>query len=254
MTETISQEQLQAICDVLGDTTTGLTKSEIDLVLRQCKITVIDAGGRHNGLTYTFGLSKRKWLHNCLVHEYNQSHNFSKIYAFIENALNPVRYTTENKRVQFEKLREEINKVLLLIGCEVQSDGKLHKVVKATTLDEVDRRVNSLKKQFYHRAIHSEVVKYCKKDYLRKDYYDTVFEAAKGVAQRIKDMTELQTDGSALFQTAFSTKAPYLLMNGLTNQNEISEHNGLRELLEAIFHLVFSKYSGLLLQLYRTKV
>lgn len=48
-------------------------------------------------------------------------------------------------------------------------------VVQAKTLDEVDRRVNSLQRQFYNRAIHSEVQKYSIKDYLQKDYYDAVF-------------------------------------------------------------------------------
>lgn len=234
----INQEQLQAICEVLGETNSGLSKTELTTILGQSGIEAVDDGRRSDGITYTTGLNKRNWLYNCLANEINKSRNFTKIYAFIESALNPVRYTAENKRVIFTNLLEGVNKILMLIGLEVQPSGKLQQITKATTLDEVDRRVNSLKKHLYNRAIHSEVTKYCISDYLRKDYYDTVFEAAKGVAQRVRDITGLQMDGGKLFQTAFSTKDPHIFLNQMQTDSEISEHNGLRELLEAIFHLV----------------
>ena len=52
--------------------------------------------------------------------------------------------------------------------------------------------------------------KYCIKDYLQKDYYDAVFEAAKGLAQRVRYISGLTIDGGTLFQTAFSKNDPYL--------------------------------------------
>ncbi|MDR1839413.1 MAG: TIGR02391 family protein [Treponema sp.] len=234
----ISQEQLQAICNILADTNTGLTKTELTTVLRQVEIETVDDGYKNNGFFYTTGQNKRTWLYNCFVKEINKSHNFTKIYVFIESALNPARYTSNNKRAMFIDLLENVNKVLMLVGLEIQPSGKLQKVVKATTLDEVDRRVKSLKDHLYKRSIHVEVTKYCSSDYLRKDYYDTVFEAAKGVAQRVRDISGLDLDGSKLFQMAFSTKDPYIFLNGLQTDTEISEHNGLKELLEAIFHLI----------------
>jgi uncharacterized protein (TIGR02391 family) len=234
----ISQEQLKAFCDIVAETNTGLTKSEMSLVLGQSGITTVDDGKRSNGFTYTIGLNKRDWLYNCLVNEINQTRSWAKVYVFIESAFNPARYTTDGKRVQFESMRESVNKVLLLAGIEIQPTGKLQPVVRATTLDEVDRRVNSLNRHLYNRAIHPEVKKYCIGDYLRKDYYDAVFEAAKGVAQRVRDITGLQSDGSGLFQTAFAVKNPYIFINKLQTESEVSEHNGLKELLEAIFHLI----------------
>jgi uncharacterized protein (TIGR02391 family) len=233
----ITQEYLKAICDVIAETSTGLTKRELIMVLGQSGIANVDDGYRSNGITYS-SLNKRDWLYNCLASEVNQSQSYTKIFKFIESVLNPARYTVNEKRAQFDFLRESVNKILLLLGLEVQQTGKLQQVVKASTLDEVDRRVNSLNKQLYNRAIHEEVRKYCINDYLRKDYYDAVFEAAKGLAQRVRDISGLQADGSGLFQTAFATKAPYIFMNKLQTDNEISEHNGLKELLEAIFHLV----------------
>jgi uncharacterized protein (TIGR02391 family) len=223
----INQEHLQAICDILAETSTGLTKTELKTALGQCGIEAVDDG-----------YNKRTWLYNCLANELNKSDSLTKLYTFIESVLNPVRYTTDNKRAKFVNLHEGVNKVLMLVGLEVQQSGKLQHIVKATTLDEVDRRVNSLKRHLYNRAIHAEVTKYCISDYLREDYYDAVFEATKGLAQRVRDMSDLQSDGSKLFQTALSTQCPYIAMNKLQTDTEKSEHNGFRELLEAIFHLM----------------
>ena len=149
-----------------------------------------------------------------------------------------ITITSEEIRGKYEYLLEGVNKALLLAGMEVTKAGNLVEVIQAKTLDEVDRRVNSLKKQLYNRAIHSEVQKYCIDDYLRKDYYDAVFEAAKGLAERVRQITGLTTDGGTLFQTAFSKNDPYLFFNELKTDSEKSEFTGLKELLEAIFHLV----------------
>lgn len=238
VSKTLSEQHLQALCDVIADTNQGLTKTEITNLLNQCKVELVEDGHSNNGYIYTVGLSKSKWLYNCFVKEINNKQSFENIYMFIEKAMDPVSYTSEKKRDKFDFLFEELNKVLLLSGLSVTKEGKLTLAVKAKTLDEVDRRVNSLKKHLYNRAIHPEVTKYCIKDYLRKDYYDAVFEAAKGLAERIRTITGLTTDGGALFQKAFSKNDPYIFFNGLSTASEISEFVGLKELLEAIFHLV----------------
>ncbi|MDR0948673.1 MAG: hypothetical protein LBM69_04055, partial [Lachnospiraceae bacterium] len=140
----MSQEQLNAICDVLAHTNEGLTKTELTMKLGQCAIPKVDDGDHINGITYQIGLNKREWLYRCLVSEVNKSQSMEKIYAFVESALNPVNYTTEGKRTQYTHLLEETNKILLLIGLQVQGNGKIQRASKAETLDEVDRRVNSI--------------------------------------------------------------------------------------------------------------
>lgn len=238
MNQIQNEQQLKAICNILADTNNGLTKTELANHLNQCKIELVDDGYKNNGFTYNIGLNKRNWLYNCFVTEINKTKSLEKVYKFIENALNPINYTTEEKREKYIYLFEEINRVLLLIGLKVQKDGKLKEVIKAKTLDEADRRVNSLKQKLYQRAIHEEVKKYCVKDYLQKDYYDAIFEASKGLAERVREITSLTLDGGKLFQTAFARNDPYIFFNSLRTDNEISEFTGLRELLEAIFHLV----------------
>ncbi|WP_404996816.1 TIGR02391 family protein [Caldifermentibacillus hisashii] len=238
VSKALNEQQLKAICSVLADTNEGLTKKEISNILLQCKIKLVDDGYSRNDYSYTIGLNKRDWLYNCFVNEINKSESFEKIFLFIEKAMDPVLYTNEGKRKKYNYLFEELNKVLILFGLSLTKEGKLGYTEKAKTLDEVDRRVNSLKKHLYNRAIHHEVTKYCIKDYLRKDYYDTVFEAAKGLAERVRTITGLSDDGVELFQTAFSTKDPYIFFNKLSTKSEVSEFNGLKKLLEAIFQLV----------------
>jgi len=234
----LNEQQLKAICDVLGDTSRGLSKTELTRLLTQCLITLIDDGKSSNGFTYTIGSNKRDWLYNCFANEINTHQTFEKIYSFIERALSPVSYTNEASRDKYNFLLEETNKVLLLFGLSMTKEGRLTEVVEAKTLDEVDRRVNNLRRLLYNRAIHHEVEKYCIKDYLRKDYYDAVFEASKGLAERVRQITGLSADGSALFQKAFAKNDPYIFFNALKTDSDINEFTGLKELLESIFHLV----------------
>ena len=234
----LDEQQLKAMCDILAETSLGYTKTELTRLLQQSKITVLSDGKVSNGYTYQLGLNKRDWLYNCLAAEINNSHSFVRIYTFLEKALNPVAFTDEKSRDKYSYLLEGVNKVLLLAGLEVTKEGKLIEVIQAKTLDEVDRRVNSLQRQLYNRAIHSEVQKYCIKDYLQKDYYDAVFEAAKGLAERVRQITGLTSDGGILFQTAFAKNDPYLFFNSMQTDSEKSEFTGLKELMEAIFHLV----------------
>ncbi len=234
----LDEQQIKAVCDVLAETSLGYTKTELTKLLQQSKIIIVSDGKVSKGYTYQIGLNKRDWLYNCLVSEINNSHSFIRIYAFLEKALNPVAFTDEKNRDKYNYLLEGVNKALLLAGLKITKEGKLIEVIQAKTLDEVDRRVNSLRRQLYNRAIHGEVEKYCIKDFLQKDYYDAVFEATKGLAERVRKMSGLTTDGGALFQTAFSKNDPYLFFNSMQTDSERSEFTGLKELLESIFHLI----------------
>ena len=220
----------------MAHTSEGLTKSELTTLLGQCGICSVDDGSSRNQLGYTIGLNKRDWLYNCLVAEINKSKSFSRVFSFLQAALNPASYTSVDSRQKYRYLLEETNKILLFAGLSIDQSGRLVAVSQAETLTEVDQRVNHLKKALYDRAIHSEVQKYCIEDYLRADYYDAVFEAAKGLAER--QISGLTTDGGILFQTALSKNDPYIFFNAMKTDSERSEFTGLKELLEAIFHLV----------------
>jgi len=90
ISKTLNQQQLKAICDVLADTSRGLTKTELSILLQQSQIQLVEDGHSSNGYTYTMGLNKRDWLHNCFANEINAHPSFDRIYMFIQGALNPV--------------------------------------------------------------------------------------------------------------------------------------------------------------------
>ena len=233
-----TEQNLHNISAIIADTNRGLTKSELERHLRESRITLVSDESYNNGIYYKVGLNKRDWLYNCLANEINTTYSFNKVVKFIEIVMNPNNYTKLEKREKYQFILEELNKILLLLGYEIDSSGKLTEIVKANNLDEVDRRVNSLKKKLYDRNIHSEVTKYCINDYLREDYFDTVFEATKGLAERVREISGLNSDGNELFQNAFATKEPYIILNMLATESEKNEYNGLKELLIALFHLV----------------
>lgn len=53
------------------------------------------------------------------------------------------------------------------------------------------------------------------------------------MAERVREIAGLKSDGSELFQMAFATKGPKLITD-----SEKNEYNGLKELLIALVHLV----------------
>ena len=238
MVRMFSESDLRNISGIIADTSSGLTKSELKRYLEKCRREVLSDGSSKYQWGYVIGLNKRDWLYNCFANEVNKNHSVEKIVKFIENAMNPINYTKMKERERYNYILDELNKVLILIGYEIDSSGKLINVQKAETLDEADRRVNALKQKLYYRNIHEEVKKYCIKEYLRKDYYDTVFEATKGLAERVREITGLMEDGSGLFDKAFSSKNPYIVFNKLATESEKNEFNGLKELLNSLCHLV----------------
>ena len=232
----MTEESLREICKILSFDTHKI----IDHRLEQCRITNKGIPSISNGLTYTSGTNKIDKLYNSFAEEFNKTKSFDKVYQYIEKTVAPESFTQENQRENYNNLIESLNKILILNGKLINLSGKIEDTVKAKTLDEVDRRVDSLAKKLYERKIHVEVQKYCRKDLLRKNYFEAVFEAAKGMAERVRTLTGLTTDGTELFQTAFNKDAnkTYLFFNTLTTDSEQNEQNGLKELMNSIFHLV----------------
>jgi uncharacterized protein (TIGR02391 family) len=65
-----------------------------------------------------------------------------------------------------------------------------------------------------------------------------VFEATKGLAQRLRDMSGIQADGAMLVDRTFSVDSPLLVMNTLQSETEKSEHKGFAALLKGCFAAV----------------
>ncbi len=155
------------------------------------------------------------------------------IMAFIQHYLAPARYV--GKADQFNALLTELNTILAFSGMAYGQDGQFRQIAQATTIDEAERRANTLRSKFQGRAIHSEVLKYCKAELLQENYFHAVFEASKGLAQRIRDISGVQLDGAALVDKVFSVDRPILAFSSLQTETEKSEHKGFAMLLKGCF-------------------
>lgn len=216
------KEILQKICDILGDTATGLTGSEIGQLLRDCNIDDPSPG-----------ITKRHRLFEALSRCQERDRCGNNVVAFIYKAMSPVRYV-ENREL-FEERRDRLNKVLAFAGFTLRENGKFQRVEKASTLSEVQERANRLREELRTRKIHPDVLRFCRAELLHDNYFHAVFEAAKSVADKIREKTGLTGDGARLVDEAFGGEKPILAFNTLRTEVERSEHTGLMNLIKGLF-------------------
>lgn len=218
------QVHLQRLCDTLADTITGLTGSEIGQLLSQLRIG--------DGISST----KRHRLFEALSIRQEQDRCGNSVAAFIQAAMNPVRYT--DAADHFESKRNELNQILAFSGYELGEDGKLRPNEPATTLTEAAERAGRLKAELRRRGVHSDVLSFCRSELIERNYFHAVFEATKSVADKIRNKAGLLSDGARLVDEAFGLAGsgiPLLAFNSLQTEPERSEHTGLMNLMKGMF-------------------
>lgn len=160
----------------------------------------------------------------------------NRVVDFIRAFLTPARFVGRSE--EFERRRQELNMILAFSGLEYGADGQFHRVTAAQTLDEAEKRVRTIRAKFQGRRIHHEVLKYCRTELLQDNYFHAVFEATKGLAQRLRDLSGVHADGAALVDQIFSIERPLLVMSTLQTETEKSEHKGFAALLKGCFAAV----------------
>lgn len=207
-------QKMEAACSVLADTERGLTGSEIGYLLQDCKLTDVSPN-----------MTKWKRLFNALVEAQNKYRVGNHLIMFINRALDPVKYARDKDK--FEWRRNELNVVLSFSGFSVREDGKVIHTNKETTLKGARVRAGALRSKLEDRRAHYEIFKYCKAELLEENYFHAVLEAIKGVANRIRELSGLTSDGAELVNKAFSVKAPLLAINDLSTETEQMSKKGL---------------------------
>lgn len=216
---------LREVCDVLGDTDSGLTGREIGELLSQCSID--DPNPTE---------TKRHRLFGALERQQRRDGCGNNIIDFVLVAMNPVRYLRD--RELFEDRRLELNQVLAFSGLSLGEDGQIKKVAASRTISEAQERASRLQRELTNRKVHLDVLRYCRAELLQDNYFHAVFEATKSVAEKIRDKSGLRWDGSRLVDEAFGFADrgyPVLAFNSLQTETEKSEHRGLMNLLKGLF-------------------
>jgi uncharacterized protein (TIGR02391 family) len=216
---------LEAVCAVLGDTSTGLTGSEIARLLSQVGID-----------DPVPTMTKRHRLFAALAQRQRADRCANNVLAFLKEAMTPVRYV--GAQGLFEQRRDDLNRCLAFCGLVLRDDGSFAQVSQARTLPEADQRATRLRSTLVGRDVHGDVLRFCRAELLQDNYFHAVFEAAKSVAQKIREKSGLDGDGSQLVDEAFGIPGsglPFLAFNSLRTDTELSEHRGLMNLLKGLF-------------------
>ena len=122
------------------------------------------------------------------------------------------------------------------IGYELGENGKFHEIQASTTISEAHRRANELLFTLKTRNAHSEIFKYCTAELVDKNYFHAVFEACKGLFERIRTMSQIDKDGTKLVQHVFGGE-PVLAINGYQNKQEVDEQKGFQSILEGLCNM-----------------
>jgi len=221
----LTATMLESICRILADTDNGLSGTEIARILQQENIQDISPG-----------ITKWKRLYDALANCQSKLQSNKGTIRFIQVALSPILYIGKEEVFQFR--RHEINKRLSMIGLELTESGKYRLVEKTSTISEAEQRASKLKYILEVRKTHETVLLYCKSELLVDNYFHSVFEATKSIADRIRNMTGLYADGNALVDIAFSTSTPLVKINFLRTDTDRSEHIGLSNLIKGIFGVI----------------
>jgi uncharacterized protein (TIGR02391 family) len=214
---------VERICEVLGDTESGLTGSEIGKYLSQSRIP--------DGVTST----KRVRLYEALSAKQEKDQCGNSIIVFLHVVMDPVIHTSSADWL--ERKRAELNKVLAFIGIRVGDDGKCRFVKAATTLAQAEQRAEKLQRLLADRGVHQDVLRFCQARLMQDNYFHAVLEATKSLAQKIRDRTGLVEDGSSLVDKAFGfrNQIPFLAFSRLERDSQQSEQFGLMNLMRGIF-------------------
>lgn len=176
--EAFSETHLERICEVLGDTSSGLAGSEIGRILRDLNI--------HDPQPT---MTKRHRLYDALLTRQRRDKCGNAVAALICRAMDPVRYTGSPE--YFESKRQELNQVLAFSGYSLGEDGNLKRQTAARTLTEAEERAGRLKGELRRRGVHAGVLAFCRSELLQQNYFHAVFEATKSVADKIRTKSGL---------------------------------------------------------------
>ncbi|OYX23814.1 MAG: TIGR02391 family protein [Flavobacteriales bacterium 32-35-8] len=213
---------IEGISQILGDTNSGLSGGEIGKFLQESGIYDTDPG-----------ITKWKRLYNAFVNYQNKSKISNNILKFINKSMSPARFVGKNEK--FEDLRFELNKRLSFIGLELQSNGIFKPTNSTSTISEAEQKANRLKSKLEQRNAHQKIFQYCNSELLAENYFHTVFEAVKSIAEDIRKRTGLNSDGGELVDIAFSIRNPLIKINDLSNETKESEQKGFSNLIKGVF-------------------
>lgn len=211
---------VEGVSKIIGDLYSGteLTRITAEVPLRS------DPGEGH---------TKWRRLPHAVSNNQAKTGTGNALIGLVRAAMRPER--TLDRKPRADVARDELNQVLSLVSLKVLPDGRVAKTKKASTDTEALARSERLHKILEQRGAHVAVLAYCREDLVRKDYYEAVFEAIKGLGARIRSETGVDADGYALIEKTMAGSAPTLRINHGRTRTERDEQLGIANLAKGLF-------------------
>ncbi|WP_196603071.1 TIGR02391 family protein [Pectinatus frisingensis] len=219
-----NQQTIEEISKVLGNETTG---SKITIMLENL------------GLYDELGSKDTKWkrIHNAVINNQNSIHSGKSLIDITEWIMNPVQYmTNQEKQEKYSSVINSLNGLFCFSGLSINDKGKISLAKKVSSHQEAIDKLKSLKKSLEPFNIHQRILAVCRPELLDENYFHLVFEAAKLVLNKVREISALNLDGNKLIDETFDGRNPRLVLNTLRTEDERSEHNALKSLLHFIVY------------------
>ena len=220
-----SSAQLETICRIVADTSTGLTGSEIGRLLQESRIEDPDPS-----------MTKWKRLFNAFITFQNRNQAGNHVLVFLGKCLDPARHLRNPDT--FRSWIDDLNQVLSLCGMHIGNDGKARRAEKAHTLDDAIARASRLRSKLESRNAHSDVLTACKAELVADNYFHAAFESTKSISRRIRTMTGQDGDGADLVQRVFRIhegNCATVSLSSLATETQRGEQRGFVNLVTGIF-------------------
>lgn len=222
MTQTFDDITLRNLSDIISDMLTHTKISE-----QLAGAGILEAGGNNKTDRVYYALKARQKQDNC----------GNNVLSFVARLLNPKRYNSE---AEYEFDRTRINEKLIYEGIEISKSGEAKLVQKAKTISEAKERSLKIKQIVHSIKIHSDILRFCEEEWLNENYFHAILEITKSVAERLRVMSGLKSDGTELIDECFGLgkeKMPMLAFNTLQTPSEESEHKGFGNFCKGFFSM-----------------
>lgn len=209
---------------------TSLAKALGEAITGRELTSILDAQGLSDGSDESTKWKRIQWV---MTQSQKRTGSANESLALTVAILNPARFV--GRPDEHTELRANTNEALSFAGLSVGDDGVLRSVRAATTLSEAEDRARRIRAKFKDRRLHPELLRYCEPELLQENYFHAVFEATKGLAQRVRDRSGTDGDGAVLIDRVFGGESPLLAFNTLQTETERSQHRGFAAMLKGCF-------------------
>ena len=131
--KTFNLASLESISDILGETSTGLTGTQISKYLAECNISDPQLNS-----------TKRKRLYDALALKQNNDKCANNVLNFLKHAMHPSRHIQNQE--WFFTTRNQLNVALSFEGLELTESGDFKQTNQVKTFSEAEERAKNLRK------------------------------------------------------------------------------------------------------------